>query len=77
MQFFAAKDQAGKRLDHALHERFPELSRSRLQDWIKEERVLVNGSASRASRLLREGDDIAVEPAALAPLRAEPEAIPL
>jgi 23S rRNA pseudouridine1911/1915/1917 synthase len=77
VQFSATNEHAGKRLDQALHARFPEFSRSRLQDWIKRERVLVNGAAARSSRVLREGDRIDVEPAELAPLRAEPEAIPL
>jgi 23S rRNA pseudouridine1911/1915/1917 synthase len=77
LQFSATPEQAGKRLDQALHERFPEFSRSRLQDWIKREHVLVNGAAARSSRVLREGDRIDVEPAELPPLRAEPEAVPL
>jgi 23S rRNA pseudouridine1911/1915/1917 synthase len=77
VQFSAIPEQAGKRLDQALHEQFPEFSRSRLQDWIKRERVLVNGAAARSSRVLREGDRIAVEPAELPALRAEPEVIPL
>ena len=45
MQFTAAINNAGKRLDHALHEQLPEFSRARLQDWIKQGRVLVNGVA--------------------------------
>jgi 23S rRNA pseudouridine1911/1915/1917 synthase len=77
VQFSASTQHTGKRLDHALHEQFPQFSRARLQDWIKQAHVLVNGSAARASRILREGDRIDVEPADLPPLRAEPEAIPL
>jgi len=77
LQFSATHEHAGKRLDQALHERFPEFSRSRLQDWIKRGRVLVNGAAARSSRVLRAGDRIEVDPAELPPLRAEPEAIPL
>ena len=77
MQFSATNAHTGKRLDQALHEQFPEFSRSRLQDWIKRGRVLVNGSAARSSRVLRERDRVDIEPDQLAPLRAEPEAIPL
>jgi 23S rRNA pseudouridine1911/1915/1917 synthase len=77
VQFSVTAAQAGKRLDQVLHERFPEFSRSRLQDWIQRKRVLVNGAAARSSRLLRAGDCVEVEPAELPPLRAEPEAIPL
>lgn len=68
---------AGKRLDSFLHERLPEWSRSRLQAWIKQSRVLVESKEARASHLLRVGESVSVEPAELAPLRAEPEALPL
>ncbi|MGH9581638.1 MAG: RluA family pseudouridine synthase, partial [Bryobacteraceae bacterium] len=68
---------AGKRLDAFLHERLPAYSRSRLQSWIAEDRVLVDGSPTRASYSLRGAEHISVAPAALAPLRAEPEDIPL
>ena len=44
---------AGKRLDHFLQEHLPQFSRSRLQSWIKEGRVLVNGSAAKASEIKR------------------------
>jgi 23S rRNA pseudouridine1911/1915/1917 synthase len=73
----ADPSDAGKRLDQFLHERLPEFSRSRIQDWIKAGRVLVNAGRQRASHAVRAGDDIDVEPAELPPLRAEPEAIPL
>ncbi len=52
-------------------------SRSRLQEWIKGGRVLVNDHPAKASHLLREGDAIDVEPAQLTPLAATPEDIPL
>jgi 23S rRNA pseudouridine1911/1915/1917 synthase len=68
---------AGKRLDHLLHERLPEFSRSRIQAWIREGRAPVNGAAVRASYLVRAGDSIVVEPAEAPPLHASPEAIPL
>jgi len=77
VQFSAYPQHAGKRLDHALHEQLPEFSRARLQDWIRQGRVLVNGAPARPSRVLRAADRIDVEPAELPPLRAAPEAIPL
>ncbi|MGA2132976.1 MAG: RluA family pseudouridine synthase [Bryobacteraceae bacterium] len=77
MQFTAATQHAGLRLDQALRRQFPDLSRARLQDWIKQGRVLVNGTPERPSRVLREGDRIDVDPADPRPLHAEPEAIPL
>jgi 23S rRNA pseudouridine1911/1915/1917 synthase len=68
---------AGKRLDHLLHERLPEHSRSRIQEWIKNRRVLVNGASARPSHTVRAGDAIDVEPAEATPLRASAEEIPL
>jgi 23S rRNA pseudouridine1911/1915/1917 synthase len=68
---------SGKRLDAFLHEALPEYSRSRLQSWIKADRVLVDGQPTRASYVLRGGESIAVTPAELPPLRAEPEELPL
>ena len=77
MHFSAGKEQAGKRLDQAVHEQLPAFSRARVQSWIKDGRVRVNGAAERPARLLREGDRIEVEPAELPALHAVPEAIPL
>lgn len=71
------QEDAGKRLDAFLHERLPEFSRSRLQSWIKENRVLLNGAPVRASYLLHGGETLSVEPAALPALKAEPENLPL
>jgi 23S rRNA pseudouridine1911/1915/1917 synthase len=69
--------EAGKRLDHYLQERLTEYSRSRIQSWIKEGRVQVNGSAAKASFLLRGGETIEVSPAGLPPLKATPEDLPV
>jgi 23S rRNA pseudouridine1911/1915/1917 synthase len=73
----AESADAGKRLDHLLHQRLPEFSRSRIQDWIKAGRVLVDGRAARPSHAVRGGESIDVEPGAPPPLRAEAEEIPL
>ncbi len=67
----------GKRLDQFLRERLPEYSRERLQDWIEQGRVLVNGSPEKRSFLLKGSERIDVEPAELPPLRATPEDLPL
>ena len=65
------------RLDHFLQERLPEYSRSRLQSWIKEGRVLVNGSPAKASLILRGGEKVDVAPADAPPLKAAPEDLPV
>ena len=77
MRLIADKRDAGKRLDAFLHDRLPEYSRSRLQSWIKTDRVLVNESPAKASHLLRGSEVVDVAPAELAPLKARAEALPL
>jgi len=67
----------GKRLDHYLREQLPEYSRSRLQSWIKDGHVRVNSVAAKASLLLRGGENVEVSPAALPPLAATPEDLPI
>jgi 23S rRNA pseudouridine1911/1915/1917 synthase len=67
----------GKRLDQFLRERLPQYSRARLQDWIEQRRVLVNGSPEKRSFLLKGTERIHVQPGELAPLRATPEDLPL
>jgi 23S rRNA pseudouridine1911/1915/1917 synthase len=77
LHFIAEIKDAGKRLDQMLRERMPEFSRSRIQAWIQEGRVQVDGQVRRASHVLRANESIGVEPAAPPPLRAEAEDIPL
>ena len=77
MNFVSESSDTGKRLDAFLHERLPGFSRSRIQSWIKGERVLLDGQTVRASHLMREGEAVEVEPASLPPLKARPEALPL
>jgi 23S rRNA pseudouridine1911/1915/1917 synthase len=73
----AEPEDAGKRLDQLVHERLPQFSRARIQLWIREGRVRVNGSAVRPARTVRAGEPIEVEPAEAPPLHAAPEDIPL
>ncbi len=67
----------GKRLDAFLHERLPEYSRSRIQSWIKAQRVRVQGHSVRASHAVHTGDSIEVNPADLPALKARAEELPL
>jgi 23S rRNA pseudouridine1911/1915/1917 synthase len=73
----AAAGDAGKRLDQFVHERLPQHSRSRLQDWIKQGRVRVNSKPPKRSYILKGSEHIEVEPAELTPLRAVAEDLPL
>lgn len=67
----------GKRLDAFVHQHLPEYSRSRLQSWIRDGRVTVNGVPGKPSTLLRGTEEVGVEPAQLLPLQAVAENIPL
>ncbi len=73
----AGEGDTGKRLDAFLHEQLPEFSRSRLQSWIKEQRVRIDGKPARASHLLKSGEAAEVSPANREPLKAEAEELPL
>jgi 23S rRNA pseudouridine1911/1915/1917 synthase len=73
----AEPEDAGKRLDQVVHERLTQFSRSRIQQWIRDGRVLANGARVRPSHLVRAGEFIDVEPADSPPLHATAEDIPL
>ena len=75
--FTVEAGEAGQRLDHFLAAKMPEHSRSRIQAWIEEGRVRVNGVVKKASWKVRAGETVEAEPAAPPPLRAFPEEIPL
>ncbi len=55
------EELAGKRLDQALAEMFPDFSRSRLKKWVLDEQVLVDGAARRPRDRLLGGEQIHVD----------------
>jgi 23S rRNA pseudouridine1911/1915/1917 synthase len=72
-----AADAAGQRLDQFLASHL-NVSRARIQELIRAEKVLVDGTASKASQKLRGGEQITIQgPAERPPLRARAEEIPL
>jgi 23S rRNA pseudouridine1911/1915/1917 synthase len=77
IQLHTSASDAGKRLDQFLHDRLPQYSRSRLQAWIDQGRVQVDGAAAKRSHLLKGSEQIQVAPADLPALRATPEHLPL
>jgi 23S rRNA pseudouridine1911/1915/1917 synthase len=77
VHFSADTADIGQRIDHWIHARLPDFSRSRIQEWIKSGRVRVNGAAVKSAYTLRAGDVIEVEPAEPPPLNATAENIPL
>jgi 23S rRNA pseudouridine1911/1915/1917 synthase len=77
VKIHAHPEDAGKRLDVLLRERLAEHTRSRIQDWIKRDRVLVDSAVQRASYVIRGTEEIDATPVASLPLRATAENIPL
>ncbi len=73
----AGERDVAKRLDHFLQEQLPQYSRSRLQSWVKDGHVSVNGVPAKVSTLLRGGEQVDVQPANLTPLKATPENLPV
>lgn len=68
---------SGKRLDQALAAMFPEHSRSRLQDWIRNGEVLLNGQVARQRDRITGGESVEIS-ATLTPRESwDAEAIPL
>jgi 23S rRNA pseudouridine1911/1915/1917 synthase len=68
---------AGMRLDQVLAELFSDYSRSKLQTWIKTERVHVNGSKLKAKDKLDGGEIITLDAEAEVVVISEGEEIPL
>jgi 23S rRNA pseudouridine1911/1915/1917 synthase len=52
----ATMAQTGLRLDQAAAQLFPDFSRARLQDWIKDGQLTLNGATSRSKEKILEGD---------------------
>ena len=75
--FVTTPEEAGTRLDRVVSTRFPELSRTRVQELIEESLVLLNGKPAKGSYKVRANDSIKVVPQERPALRAEPEQIPL
>ena len=71
------ESHAGQRLDRYLAAQLPELSRTRIQELIESDLVLVDGKPSKGAHRLRGGEKIAVDAQARPPMRAEAESIPL
>jgi 23S rRNA pseudouridine1911/1915/1917 synthase len=77
-RFHATTDHAGRRLDHFLVSQLPDSSRSRIQQLIAQEKILVDGKSAKASLLLRGNEQIEiVGEVERPPLRAIAEEIPL
>lgn len=70
-------EDLGQRLDKHLTRRLPDLSRSRLQDLIRDGHVTLNGRPAKASTALKAGDAVAVTIPEAAPVEVVAQDIPL
>ncbi|MFT5720266.1 MAG: 23S rRNA pseudouridine1911/1915/1917 synthase [Motiliproteus sp.] len=77
LQAIVPDPMGGLRLDQAVAQLFPEHSRSRLQTWIKNGELLVDGKQLRAREKLIGGEQILVQAAVQQEERWQPEAIDL
>ncbi|MGL5388999.1 MAG: 23S rRNA pseudouridine(1911/1915/1917) synthase RluD [Serratia sp. (in: enterobacteria)] len=73
-----AETQLGQRLDQALAELFPDYSRSRIKEWILEDRVQVNGKTiNKPKEKVLGGEAVAIDAQIEEEARWEPQDIPL
>lgn len=77
MIIIAGENEENIRLDAYLAEVMPDFSRSKIQGFIKNSDILINGSAKKPSYSLKEGDKIEVNIPDENRLKIEPENIPL
>lgn len=68
---------AGRRVDQALAESFPDYSRSRLRGWLDAGRITVNGAVPRAKDLVVGGETVVVVPEEAPRVEAVPENLPV
>ena len=59
--FKVSSREAGMRVDRFLKERFPQVSRHRIQIWARENRVLRNGSPAQKGMILEPGDQLVLK----------------
>ena len=76
-RFDLPPDFAGKRLDQALALLLPQYSRTRIQRWIEEGAVLINGLGVRARDLVTGGESATVEARLPPESGVTPEKLPL
>ncbi|HKF93383.1 MAG TPA: S4 domain-containing protein, partial [Gammaproteobacteria bacterium] len=70
-------DNSGQRLDRVLAALFPAYSRTRLQQWIKQGQVRVDGDTLRARDAVRGGEQVVITALMENRVSFEPQSIPL
>ncbi|VFS63840.1 Ribosomal large subunit pseudouridine synthase D [Kluyvera cryocrescens] len=73
-----SESQLGQRLDQALAEMFPDYSRSRIKEWILDQRVQVNGKVSdKPKEKVMGGETVAIDAEIDEEIRFEAQDLPL
>ena len=72
-----SEGSAGLRLDQAAVELFPEFSRGRLQQWIKQGELTVDGKQGKPSARVLGGEMLSIEAQLISEGEVEPQDIPL
>ncbi len=70
-------EQAGRRLDQVVAEQFAQFSRSRLQRWIKDGRLLLDGRPGKPKQKVRGGERLELVPQLEQEVTSRPQPIPL
>jgi 23S rRNA pseudouridine1911/1915/1917 synthase len=76
-EFTVVSEEAGERLDRLVASRLIDLSRTRAQELIDANLILVNGKSAKGSNRLHTGDHITIQIEERPPIQAQPESIPL
>ena len=72
-----SESSAGSRLDQAAVELFPDFSRGRLQQWIKQGELTVNGKKAKPSARMVGGENLSIDVQLVSEGEVEPQDIPL
>jgi 23S rRNA pseudouridine1911/1915/1917 synthase len=75
--FLVVEGEAGQRLDRVVALRYPELSRTRVQELIEAGLILLDGRPAKGAQKVRAGQLVEAEARQRPPARAEAESIPL
>ena len=70
-------EDAGRRLDHVVTARLPDLSRSHVQRLIRDGSITIGGRAVKTGAIVAPGMTIAIDLPEPAPSTPQPEALPL
>jgi 23S rRNA pseudouridine1911/1915/1917 synthase len=73
----ASSEEAGRRLDHVVTTRLPDLSRSQVQRLIRDGLITIGGRAAKTGAIVTPGMTIAIDLPDPAPSTPQPEALPL